>query len=227
MIRNHYVVLGISRAETEPGIHAAFRVLAKRFHPDLAGKHATDRFREVVEAYEVLSDPEKRRRYDRELSPPVPVGRPAPRWTDRDPAKRRPEPLIPEPLSIADDFELIRPSRFDLLERFRHNFLGHPAKGERLEPLEVVVLVPAERAQVGGTITVKVPVYLRCPFCRGEGHDILSDCLQCRGAGEVSVERPVHVDVPPFAGRRAVLDVPLNGLGIHNLYLHLQLQISG
>jgi molecular chaperone DnaJ len=225
MIRNHYVVLGISRSETEHGIHAAFRGMAKRYHPDVAGGHATARFREVVEAYEVLSDPEKRRRYDEELFPPFRSPEPPP--TDLGAPRRRPEPLIPEPLSVANDFELIRPSRSDLLERFRRNFLGHAAKGERPEPLNIVALIPAERAQVGGIITVGVPVYHRCPFCRGTGRDVFSECLQCNGTGELSVEHPVHVDVPSFTGRRAVLDVPLDEFGIHNFYLRLQLQVAG
>jgi hypothetical protein len=224
MIRDHYLVLGISRSESEGGIHAAFRVLAKRYHPDVAGQQASSRFREVVEAYEVLSDPERRRRYDEELDPPRTVEAPA---TDFRPRARRPEPLIPEPLSIAHDCELIRPSRSDLLERVRRNFIGGPSKGERIEPLTVVVVLPAEKALTGGAITVGVPVYHRCPYCRGTGRDIFSDCLHCDGSGELSVDEPVHVDVPPFAGRRAVLDVPLYQLGVRNFYLHLQLQVTG
>jgi len=225
MIRDHYLVLGISPSESEGGIHAAFRVLAKRYHPDVAGQQASARFREVVEAYEVLSDPERRRRYDAELTPPAQrVELPA---TDLRPQAWRPEPLIPEPLSIAHDFEILRPSRSDLLERFRRNFLGAAPKGERLEPLNVVVVLSAAQALTGGIVTMAVPVYHRCPYCRGTGRDLFSDCLHCDGSGEISVEQPVEVDVPPFAGSRAVLDLPLHSMGIRNLFLRLQLQVSG
>jgi DnaJ-class molecular chaperone len=224
MARDHYLVLGISRSETEGGIHAAFRVLAKRYHPDLAGQQASGRFREVVEAYEVLSDPEKRRSYDRDLAP---ARRVEPAATDLRRRADRPEPLIPEPLSIANDFELVRPSRSDLLEHVRRNFFGGVSKGERLEPLNVVVVLPAEKALAGGTVTVGVPVYYRCPSCRGTGRDLFSDCPHCDGTGELTVDEPILVHVPPFAGRRAELDVPLHHLGIHNLFLRLQLQVAG
>jgi DnaJ-class molecular chaperone len=224
MNRDHYVVLGISRYETEGGIHAAFRVLAKRYHPDVAGSEASGRFREVVEAYEVLSDPERRRRYDEGLAPPVRSAER--RRTDLRVPASRPEPLIPEPLSIASDFELIRPSRSDLLERLRRNFFGLAPKGERLEPLNVVVVLPREQALVGGTITVGVPVYFHCPHCRGTGRDWISDCLHCDGTGEMSVDKPVQLDVPPFTGTRAVLDVPLHQLGVRNFFLRLQLQVA-
>ncbi len=88
------------------------------------------------------------------------------------------------------------------------------------------MLVPPEKALVGGTITVGVPVFSPCPYCRGTGRDWISDCWQCGGEGELSIERPVQVRVPPFAGGRAVLDVPLSDIGIHNLYLRLQLQVG-
>jgi len=100
-------------------------------------------------------------------------------------------------------------------------------EGERLEPLNVFVVLPRERALVGGAITVGVPVYLRCPNCRGTGRDWISDCLHCEGTGEMSVDEPVQVHVPPFSGGRAPLDVPLHQLGIRNFFLRLQLQVAG
>src|SRR5689334_18649592 len=224
MARDYYLVLGISRSETDGGIQAAFRVLAKRFHPDVAGSEASARFREVVEAYEVLSDPERRRRYDQELAP----ARVQPGTADlRRGALRRPEPLIPEPMSIVNDFEFLCPSRSDLLEHVRRNFFGGASKGERLEPLHVVVVVSPERALTGGLVTVGVPVYYRCAYCRGTGREMFLDCLHCNGTGELMVEEPVRVDVPPFVGRRAEFDLSLQKLGIRNLFLRLQLQVAG
>src|SRR5262249_44980799 len=65
MQSDYYLVLGVSRDETSRGIRDAYRQLAKRHHPDLAGPEQAEAFRELVEAYEVLSDAEKRRRYKR------------------------------------------------------------------------------------------------------------------------------------------------------------------
>lgn len=65
--KDYYVVLGVPRDEDDQGIRRAFRELALRHHPDRAGPGGTQAFRDAVEAYRVLSDPEQRRRHDAEL----------------------------------------------------------------------------------------------------------------------------------------------------------------
>ena len=140
MTRDHYLILGVSRDETATGIHAAFRVLAKRYHPDVAGERSAERFRNIVEAYQVLSDPKRRRGYDEGLEqavlPVAEVRRDRARATMVD----RPEPLIPETVSFADEFDIVGPSRENLLERLRCNFTGGPVQHEpAAEPLHVVV----------------------------------------------------------------------------------------
>src|SRR5689334_5138726 len=97
--KDYYAVLGVSCTETDPGIQSAYRRLAKECHPDRAGHQGTQKFLEIHEAYETLSDPEKRRHYDR--------------TTNRARQRRRPapEPLIqsrpahvnePEPFTSRD-----------------------------------------------------------------------------------------------------------------------------
>ena len=65
--RDYYEVLGVGREAGEQELKTAFRKLAHQFHPDKnpGSKEAEDRFKEASEAYDVLSDPEKRARYDR------------------------------------------------------------------------------------------------------------------------------------------------------------------
>jgi curved DNA-binding protein len=64
--RDYYETLGLSRAASTEEIRRAYRKLARQYHPDVnKDPEAEDRFKEVAEAYEVLSDPEKRERYDR------------------------------------------------------------------------------------------------------------------------------------------------------------------
>jgi curved DNA-binding protein len=63
---DYYGVLGVSRDADQDAIRRAYRKLAREYHPDLnSDEDAEDRFKEIGEAYEVLSDPEKRERYDR------------------------------------------------------------------------------------------------------------------------------------------------------------------
>ena len=86
--KDYYAILGVDRSADDKTIKSAYRRLARKYHPDVAkGKDAGgERFKEISEAYEVLSDPEKRRRYDtlgpdwQRYAQPGPAG----------PARRRP-----------------------------------------------------------------------------------------------------------------------------------------
>jgi curved DNA-binding protein CbpA len=72
---NYYVVLGIEEDADSTSIRRAFRALARRYHPDAGAGSSAIEFRRVLEAYETLSDPDRRRLYDRRLG--VVRGRPA------------------------------------------------------------------------------------------------------------------------------------------------------
>lgn len=64
---NYYVVLGVPQTAEADMIRTAFRALVRRYHPDAGAGSSTARFREIVEAYETLGSPERRRRYDASL----------------------------------------------------------------------------------------------------------------------------------------------------------------
>src|SRR3972149_3098316 len=63
--KDYYQIRGVDRSVDAEAIKRAYRRLARKYHPDVnKGKGAAERFKEINEAYEVLSDPEKRKRYD-------------------------------------------------------------------------------------------------------------------------------------------------------------------
>lgn len=115
--KTYYMILGVSSTESDKGIRAAYRDLAKRLHPDVAGEQATRSFQEVSEAYGVLSDPERRREYNSKLSRAEDGGIAAVR---RSP----PESLVREPVTILANGDGIRPSFEAMYDRFLRNFTG-------------------------------------------------------------------------------------------------------
>lgn len=92
--KDYYTVLGVTPAEGLHAIRRAYRNLAKQYHPDYAGEEGQTQFQEIQEAYEVLSDPRKRKEYDARR----PVVRPARVVVEplvpRHPRTHTPEPLV-------------------------------------------------------------------------------------------------------------------------------------
>ena len=118
MPNNYYVLLGVPQGETAAGIRNAFHELARRIRPEIAGPSGDQRFQEIDEAYEVLSDPAGRRAHDREFAE-------AERGVEV-PVYRRPRgwEMAPEPISLFGQPEQTRPAFEAFRERYFRNFTG-------------------------------------------------------------------------------------------------------
>lgn len=216
-VRNYYVVLGVPRSETPQGIRAAFRDLAKRYHPDRSGPAGERRFREVVEAYEVLSDPERRRSYNDSLAAGEPQ---APSWAS-GPA---PEPLRPR-ADVFDPPEFIHPSFPEVRDDWRRNFTGVGVpKAERPRVLDLELVLTPEEARFGCTVPVGIPVVRRCRACQGTGRDWLFPCLACGGEGWTEEAVTVELRIPAVRPG-SLLEVPLDDLGVSNLVLRFRARL--
>jgi len=219
--KTYYTILGISRTENPGGIRSAYRGLAKKLHPDVAGEETTRAFQEVTEAYDVLSDPQRRRAYNDKLRRAeedrlVIAVRPTP-----------PQPLVWDPVSILGNPESVRPSFQALYDRFLRNFTGVGIpKSEHPEGLHFEVLLTREEASSGCVVPIGVPVFSQCLECGGSGRDWVFPCVHCRERGMIETEEFVRVPIPPMVKSGSILEIPLRGLGIHNLYLRLQLFVE-
>jgi DnaJ-class molecular chaperone len=204
--RDYYIILGVASDETEQGVRAAFRELAKRHHPDHVGPEGAAPFREVAEAYEVLGDPSRRRQYDESLK--------------RGPARPPAERLVRE-VSMRRDLVDVRPSREALFQRIQRNFTPRAVPiPDRVDELSVDVAISPEEAGQGALLRIGVPVFARCSRCGGRG------CIDCEGAGTVEGERAVAISLPPMTGRGTTFVAPLAGLGVHNFYLHVRVRVD-
>ena len=91
MDMNYYLLLGVPQDADAETIRSAFRVLARRYHPDAGEGSSAERFRDVLAAYETLNDPTRRWHYDRALRErPLP----RPRFVEPLRAQPAPEPML-------------------------------------------------------------------------------------------------------------------------------------
>ena len=234
MRKDYYVILGIASDATLEEVKAAFRRRAMELHPDTSGLESGP-FLEAQEAYGVLSDPERRRRYDRRAVSLVTRRRP---WGPAAEPMVRARPQAEllraadsansfREVPLADIFARQTPSFDQLFARLWSNFdsFSRP-KSEGLESLTVEVVLAADEAQLGGRVQVNIPARATCPACGGSGAAGFYECWRCEGHGSLTAEYPILVPYPPGTHDGYAVPIPLNRYGIENLYLTVLFSVS-
>ena len=222
--KNYYMILGVSRQESARGIQEAFRSLAKRYHPDRMGPQGTAAFQDIVEAYQVLSDPSRRVLYNQGLrhaegTSPV---TPKPISPSFGPA---PEPLVPEPVTGLRGAHALHPAFASLGNRIRQRVIEEAEWDTPLEDLDVEILLSAQEAMMGGTLPVNIPVYYPCSACRGSGRTWRQVCSTCHGQASFQEQATLRVRIPSRVRDGTLLEVPVRGLGIHNFHVRFYLRV--
>ncbi len=177
--RDYYEILGVGRTADDAEIKRAFRKLARQWHPDAnpGDPSAADRFKEIGLAYSVLSDPEKRTRYDQ-------MGAAA--FEAAESGGGGPGAGFAG-FGFEDLFESVLGEAF-FGGRARRR--GGPARGN---DLRVALQITFEQAAFGATREITVPRVEACETCGGSGAAADSKrrtCATCGGAGRVRVGRP-------------------------------------
>ena len=220
--KDHYFILGISKTESPGGVRSAFRDLARRHHPDHAGAEGAARFREVVEAYRVLADPERRREYDASLREPDRV------VVRRHTRGRGAQRTTFEPLDLFGQPDSMRPSADALFDRLLRNFMGWSApKGEHPEPLLCDVALTLEEARRGGVLPLRIPIAAHCTACRGLGHIAGYPCHVCDAAGWITSEIIAPLEIPPGIRPGTIVETTLERWGIRNVWLRIRFGVRG
>jgi molecular chaperone DnaJ len=190
--KDFYKILGVGEKATADEIKKAYRKLAKTHHPDAnrGDEKASERFKEIGEAYAVLSDPKKRKQYDqmRRLGS---FG-----FGGRGPGAQQPRgPGAPDPGISFDDLQGgfgnisdLFSSLFDLGKKQQAEGTRRSGK-QKGENVEYVVEIPFLTAVRGGKISVDVAVTEDCATCGGDGAKPgtkTKRCEECKGTGQVS-----------------------------------------
>jgi molecular chaperone DnaJ len=202
--RDLYAVLGVARSASPEEIKKAYRNLARRFHPDRNADNdeAANRFREIAEAYETLSNPDLRSRYDR-LGPLYrPDGRPpSPEevtdWvTDTIGGMfRKRKPDQGEDLRYTLNIELEDVARGDERDiEVRRQCTCRACGGTGADPKVGQSICPHcdGTGRSGGRRLFKTP----CPHCNGTGKITIKKCDECAGIGRLEITETLKVRIP-------------------------------
>ncbi len=180
--RDYYETLGVDRNASDEELKKAFRKLARQYHPDLhtsadQKKKAEEKFKEINEAYEILSDQDKRRRYDTFGHAGGPQG--------------------------AEGFDFGQGGFGDIFNDIFEDFFGTPrgrARAERGNDLQYNLEITFEESVFGKEAKLKIPRWETCADCKGTGArsaTAVKMCPACKGQGQLrfqqgffSVSRP-------------------------------------
>lgn len=171
--RDYYEVLGVQRTASQEDIKKAFRRLARQYHPDINREPGAEAsFKEINEAYEVLSDADKRALYDR-FGHNAPTGGPG-----------------FDPFGGADAFGSIFEAFFGGATGQRQSQRG-PQRGS---DLRYTLSISFEEAIFGAEKEIEFRRQETCPTCRGSGAEPGTDpvrCPKCGGLGEIRQRAPI------------------------------------
>lgn len=220
--RDYYEILGVEREATPQEIKRAYRRLARRYHPDVNpnSSETTEQFRELQHAYEVLSDPDKRRQYDRHGSAAFASG-PGTAWTGA---------------GFDFSFDSARSWGKSLSELFGDLFSGgaKEAKPVRGKDIQYSMDLSFDDALRGVSATITLQKDAHCSRCQGAGRlssEQESECRDCRGTGKEEAGRgPFRFsrECHRCHGRGHVKEKPCescSGRGLHRIEEKIAVQI--
>jgi molecular chaperone DnaJ len=216
MPRDPYEVLGVGREASEQEIKKAFRSLARELHPDVNAHDADaeERFKETVEAYEILSDDERRATYDRYGHDGLRSGGYAPNFEGFGSisdlfnaffgaaAGGRGGPAQGGDIGVAVEVDLIEAAHgvkvtvaYDAVKRCERCHGNGAEPGTPIETCErcggAGQLEAVTRTPFGQMMRTVV-----CDVCHGDGRVPSQPCRECRGRGRLAARRELEVDIP-------------------------------
>lgn len=236
--KNLYEILEIPYSATTSAIKAAYRRLARKYHPDLNGGDAfcTRKFKEVTEAYEILSDAEKKKNYDilrgfykENSQAKFKEANKAYQENLQESRKKEEKPHTDAPFSNIFN---------DILEGFKNttssaqkqSFKTKQMKPERGNDIYTDVSISVLEAIEGTTRTINILHSELCPHCEGRTFLNGAKCPLCKGLGEHSIHKKLNVKIPANVKHGSKIRIANEGNRGYNggkngdLYLNIKIE---
>lgn len=216
--RDYYEVLGLAREASDQEVKRAFRRLARELHPDVSElPDAEERFRQVAEAYEVLSNPERRDLYDRLGHAGLRSGGFQPGHFDFGSLSDLFAAFFGDELftgagrpRTGRGADIAAEVAVDLSDAARGTTVSVPFEvavacdrcdGDGAEPGATVTACPTcggsgQLQQVSRSVFGEFVRTQTCPRCDGAGRLVSEECAKCRGSGRIVEERSLDVEIP-------------------------------
>ena len=216
MAKDYYFSLGVSKGANLNKIRKAYRKMVKEVHPDVtASEEGVERFLEIREAYETLSDERKRRLYDQNRE----------RQAFQDPRMKRSGPIEQRP-SIFSALESFFTPADEFFEGFLPGFFDLERGRIRGKDLYFEAVLSPNEARNGGLFPVSVPVRERCPRCNGTGYVEGFFCPACSGYGMAEAERVFSLNIPPNVTHGTEIILSMEDLGLKETSLHVRVVVG-
>ena len=205
--KDYYKILGVARGASADEIKKAFRKLARKYHPDVnpGDKKAEAKFKEINEAYEVLSDAEKRNKYDtlgpnwqEQFGPSMSNARRS-YGTGNGATGRTQQQFEFDQGNFSDFFETLfgRSSGFGPTSGAgRGSGIRDDMRRRTGDDIEQPVEVTLQEAYTGGARTFNIQSTEVCPTCQGTGEVSGRVCSTCSGQGMVPRNKRIQVKIP-------------------------------
>jgi molecular chaperone DnaJ len=221
--------LGLCKNADEPEIRYAFRKLAQHYHPTASGRTPL-RSSTTLPAYRALRNLDQLISYAKGLhdaeesgNSDVTVLQPA----AEEPAFTRDVPAVAHVFNRTETTAHSRDRLWDgVAEAVLRNFLaGESLRRNRAEAIDLQVQLSADDAVEGGLALIEVPIFYPCATCHASGRNAGEACPECAERGVVEESEEVRVVIPRLLADYTRMEVPVRGLGIHNFYLRLCLEL--
>jgi molecular chaperone DnaJ len=209
---NYYLALGIDKDADLDKIKKAYRYYCKQYHPDTSSEDDKKKFLIIQEAYETLKDKQKRKKYDNSINDnSVPVN-----FVNSDffEKKRSTGKKIREYSSLLDEY----------LESFVNGFFEEGFSSNKELFLELIL--NHTEAENGGDFPIEIPVLKKCKNCKGTGYINAFLCPSCKGTGRVQSRHDITLHIPSGVYDGLETTVPLEGMGLSNVFLHVDIIVE-